>query len=308
MITRDVRSHNIPMTSASNSSDKPAITLSIAHAPSEIPAPARRARTVAIVVDVIRATTTLAVMLDRGVRRVWVARDVDAARAVRATLPSALLAGEVAAVAPPDFDCGNSPAEWGALPDSVIAGREVLFSTTNGARALHACRSDAAHGADGAGGAIFAGSLCNATAVSQAALTAARDLAADSDSSDSAAEILVVCSGRDGLPAEDDSLCAAWLIATLRILAERAEGAVVLNDAASAALDLLAPLVSARRIQVDAGRWLYERLRASKPARDVLDVDLGEDIVWCANLDASRAVPVVTGYDAARDLLIVEGA
>jgi hypothetical protein len=45
---------------------------------------------------------------------------------------------------------------------------------------------------------------------------------------------------------------------------------------------------------------------ASKPARDVLDVDLGGDIAWCAHLDATRAVPMVTVYDAARDLLIVE--
>ena len=206
-----------------SSANEPAITLSVAHYLDEIPQePARRARTVYVVVDVIRATTTLAVMFERDIRRVYVARDVAAARAARAALPGALVAGEVAAVPPPDFDHGNSPEEWGHLE---VAGREVLFSTTNGARALHASRG---------GGPIFAGALRNATAVSAAALAAARRLAADGDG----AGVLVVCSGRDGLPAEDDSLCAAWLLATLRDVAGREETAVALDGAATAALGL----------------------------------------------------------------------
>ena len=266
------------------------ITLSVAHHPDQIPQePERRARAVSIVVDVIRATTTLAVMFERGVRRVYVARDVASARAARSTLPGALVAGEVAAVAPPDFDHGNSPDEWGHLD---VAGREVLFSTTNGARALHASRG---------GGPILAGSLRNATAVSQAALAAARRLSEDGDG----ASVLVVCSGREGLPAEDDSLCAAWLIATLRAVAGREETAVALDDVAAAALDLLD---SPERPRMGDARWLYERLLTSRPAREVLDVDLGADIAWCADLDASQAVPTVTGYDQARDLLIVERA
>lgn len=276
-----------------SSASEATITLSIAHTPAEIPGdPERRARTVSIVVDVIRATTTLAVMFERGVRRVWVARDVEAARAARATLPGALVAGEVAAVAPPDFDCGNSPEEWGHLPEEVVAGCEVLFSTTNGARALHACRG---------GGAIFAGSLRNATVASRAALAALR-LAADGGSG----EVLVVCSGRDGLPAEDDSLCAAWLLATLQAVARQERTPINLDDAARAALDTLGAPDRFERPRQESTRWLYERLVSSKPARDVLDVGLGVDIVWCADLDASQAVPTVTGYDTARDLLIVE--
>lgn len=267
-----------------------AITLSVAHYLDEMPQePERHARTVYVVVDVIRATTTLAVMFERDIRRVYVARDVNAARAMRASLPGALVAGEVAAAPPPDFDHGNSPEEWGHLE---VAGREVLFSTTNGARALHACRG---------GGPIFAGALRNATAVSAVALAAARPLAKDGDG----AGVLVVCSGRDGQPAVDDSLCAAWLLATLREVAGREETAVRLDGSATAALGLLD---TPERLGMGDARWLYERLLTSAPARDVLDVGLDADITWCADLDASQAVPTVTGYDAARDLLIVERA
>ena len=264
---------------------RPHITLSVAHSIDQIPqAPNLRERTVSIVIDVIRATTTLAVMVEQGARRVYVARDVAAARAAHPALAGALLAGEVDAVAPPGFDHGNSPEEWGRLD---LTGRDVLFSTTNGARALHASR----------GGPILAGSLRNASAVSGAALAEARRLG-------EGARILAVCSGRGGLPAEDDSLCAAWLIATLRAAAERQETPVALDGLASSALDLLA--TSSRQRQGDAV-WLYERLLASEPARDVLDAGLDADIAWCAALDASRAVPTVTGYDATLDLLIVEG-
>jgi 2-phosphosulfolactate phosphatase len=272
------------------SAREPAITLSVAHYPGQIPQEQEvRARTVYIVVDVIRATTTLAVMFERGVRRVYVARDVSEARAMRATLPGALVAGEVAATPPPDFDHGNSPEEWGHLE---VTGREVLYSTTNGARALHASRG---------GGPIFAGSLRNATAVSHAALAAARRLGAEG----AGAEVLVVCSGLGGQPAEDDSLCAAWLIATLRAVAAREETPAALDDAASAALGLLD---SPERRRMGDARWLYEQLLATAAARAVQDVGLGADIAWCAGLDASQAVPTVASYDPTRDLLIVERA
>lgn len=284
---RAIGGASVRMTSASDS----AITLSVAHIPAEIPAdPERRARTVYVVVDVIRATTTLTVMFERGVRRVWVARDVEAARAARDSLTGALVAGEVAAVAPSDFDCGNSPEEWGSLPEKIVAGRDILFSTTNGARALHASRG---------GGPIFAGSLRNATAVSRAALAAARGLVADG----AGAGVLVVCSGRENRPAEDDSLCAAWLIATLEEVAH-GEGTQVTPD--TAAQTARAMLAASEWGSQYAERWIYDRLAASEPARDVLDVGLGADLAWCAAVDASTAVPAVTGYDATRDLLIVE--
>lgn len=271
------------------------IILSVAHSFGEIAhEPARRAHTAYIVVDVIRATTTLAVIFERGVRRVYVARDVAAARRVRASLPDALLAGEVDAVPPPDFDHGNSPAEWGAL---TVAGREVLFSTTNGARALHAAVG---------GGPIFAGSLRNASAVCARALAAARRLGA---ADESAGEVCVVCSGLDGVAAPDDSLCAGWLIQTLRAEAARVGARATLGAGARRALALLARRrVAFMESDEDARAWLARALSATPAARGVLAVGLGADIVWCADVDASTAVPQVVGVDAARSLVVVEKA
>src|SRR5262245_22916596 len=120
-----------------------------------------QSRWVYIVVDVVRATTTLCLFFERGARRVLVAPSVAAARAARAQLGGDyLLAGEVGGARPSDFDLGNSPGE---LAEWDLSGRELVYATTNGTRALHACRS---------GQVIFAGSLRNARAAARAALAA----------------------------------------------------------------------------------------------------------------------------------------
>jgi 2-phosphosulfolactate phosphatase len=271
------------------------VTLSVAHCLAEIDLdPLRRAHTTYIVVDVIRATTTLAVMFEQGARRVLVARDVDGARRVRGSLPSALLAGEVNAVAPSDFDHGNSPDEWGRLD---LAGREILFSTTNGARGLHAAMG---------GGPVFAGALRNASAVCAAALSTARQLGAPPEHG----AVAIICSGLRDQPAPDDSLCAGWLIETLRAAAAQVGVAVALGAGTRQALEWL----DASRRTYDpegdspAQLWLANALAETPAARNVLEVGLGADIAWCADVDASTAVPMVAGEDIARALLAVERA
>ncbi|HET9109501.1 MAG TPA: 2-phosphosulfolactate phosphatase [Ktedonobacterales bacterium] len=275
------------------------MTLTVAHCFDEIDRdPAHRARTAYIVVDVIRATTTLAVMFEHGARRVLVARDVDAARAVRATQPHAILAGEVNAVAPPDFDHGNSPQEWSAVD---VADREILFSTSNGAHALHAALG---------GGPVFAGSLRNARAVCAAALAAVRQLATP----EQGGIVTVVCSGLGARPADDDSLCAGWLIQTLRDEARRDHVGAELGPGAQRALDLLA----AQRAAFSQGEgqgadiaprvWLAAAMRGTPAAQAVLAAGLGADLAWCANVDASTVVPMIAGEDVSRKLVIVERA
>lgn len=280
------------------------ITLSVAHCLGDIElTPRRRARTAAIVVDVIRATTTLAVMFEHGARRVLVARDVEQARQARASLPLAILAGEVNAVAPSDFDHGNSPAEWSQLSQARLADHEILFATTNGARGLHAAIG---------GGPVFAGSLRNASAVCSTALTAARQLARDGEPG----EVAIICSGLDAQPAPDDSLCAGWLIRTLQRLAQQSGVAVELGAGAQYALDLLAaqyrahgsPGADDSGMDADPRRWLEPALAETPAAHNIQRAGLGDDLAWCADVDASTAVPMIAGEDVALRLVIVEQA
>jgi len=240
--------------------------------------PNRRRSVVYVVVDVIRATTTLTVAFDRGCRRVLLAPDIETALERSQREPGRfLLGGERDGVAPPGFDFGNSPAEY-ARAD--LAGCELLFVTTNGTRALRACAG---------GSAVFAGSYRNAEAAAQATLQAAR--------SAEITDIVMVCAGRENQPAYDDTLCAGYLARAIATRLERMgygsemeSGARIAAELSDAALSSLTPL--------------RERLAESGAGRAVTRIGLEGDLDWCAALDESKAAPYVAGVEDG--LLVLE--
>ena len=91
-----------------------------------------------IVIDVIRATSTICQALAAGYERVFCAAEVEEARALRDALGEGVLGGERHAVRIPGFDLGNSPREY-----VEPLGETLILSTTNGTRAVVA----AAHAA-----------------------------------------------------------------------------------------------------------------------------------------------------------------
>ncbi len=259
---------------------------------------------VAMVIDVIRATTTLAVAFERGCARVLVAGDMPAARAFAAEHPGAyLLAGEVGGLRPPGFDFGNSPVE---LKAADLRGRELLFCTTNGTRALHACVGARA---------LLAGSLRNAQAVCRAALRLAMTAPAaqpappvahagepplaeaaseaHSQPGERGTRLVMVCSGRLGRPAVDDTLCAGVLLEYLAQLAPAAGFALTLRDGALLARTLAAGVSSP-----------FELLRASAAGQAVARIGLEADLALCAAADASQTVPLVVGTTPAGFLIL----
>jgi len=84
----------------------------------------------ALVVDVIRATTTAVAFFEAGAGEVWFAPGHPEALALKAR--GFLVAGETRGLRPEGFDLGNSPREALALD---LSGRRVVMSTTNGTRA-----------------------------------------------------------------------------------------------------------------------------------------------------------------------------
>lgn len=124
-----------------------------------------------IVVDVLRATTTIATLFSRGLADLLVCNDIQLARD-RALTDDRLLFGEVGGLPPTGFDYGNSPVEAGRL--DLSSRRAVLF-TTNGTAALCALAPR---------GLVLTGALANAAAVARAAETYGR--------------IVVVCAGNGG--------------------------------------------------------------------------------------------------------------
>src|SRR6478609_1530820 len=143
-----------------------------------------------IVVDVLRATSTIAQALASGYERVYCCREVDEARALRERLGEGLLGGERNAVRIEGFDVGASPREFLGEPRAPA----VIFSTTNGTRAILETASRADE--------VLLGSLLNLNAVAATARERGED-------------VLIVCAGFQGTFAIDDAYCAGRIVQML---------------------------------------------------------------------------------------------
>ena len=90
-----------------------------------------------VVIDVLRAFTTVAWMLARGAERILTVASRDQARRIRdEQLPQALLAGEQGGVPVPDFDLGNSPSD---LVARDLTGATIVLRTSAGTLGLARC-------------------------------------------------------------------------------------------------------------------------------------------------------------------------
>ena len=143
---------------------------------------------VAVVVDVLRATSTIVQALAVGYPRVVCCRSVATARELRA--PGRVLAGESACLRVPDFELGNSPVEMATVGRR---GEELVLATTNGSPAV----VEASRAAER----VLVGCLLNLSAVLAAVPAHAR--------------VAVICSGTNGRPALEDVYMAGRMVAAL---------------------------------------------------------------------------------------------
>jgi 2-phosphosulfolactate phosphatase len=165
---------------------------------------------VGIVVDVLRATSTIAQALASGYGRVLCCAEIEDARALRAELPDSLLGGERQAVRVEGFDVGASPREFLAARASTL-----ILSTTNGTRAILETAERC--------GRVLLGSLLNLSAVATATGNA---------------DVSIVCAGFQGGFALDDAYCAGRIARLARgDRTHAASAATLLADAFPAALD-----------------------------------------------------------------------
>ncbi len=210
----------------------------------------------AVVIDALRASTTLVTALASGCREVIPADTVERAMSTRRRIgpQGVLLCGERGGLKIQGFDLGNSPREY--LPD-IVAGKTLIFTSTNGSRAMVFVRG--CHLG-------LIGAFINAEAVVRRILSANTDVA-------------VVCSGRENALSIEDMACGGLIVS--RLLKSKPDAA--LNDAA-------------RTAQV-----LYERhahdllglLQTSDHGRRLVEIGFGDDLPFCARIDATDVVPVI---------------
>ncbi|MEO5510319.1 MAG: 2-phosphosulfolactate phosphatase [Longimicrobiales bacterium] len=213
----------------------------------------------AVVIDVLRATSTIVHALVNGAKHVLPVGTVAEAAMKKNELgrDTALLCGERGAEPIPGFDLGNAPAEFTA---EAVGGRMLVMTTTNGTPALVAT--------SGAKICLVA-ALLNVDAVARRIIEIGND-------------VTIVCAGREGRFALEDAVCAGVLVQRLRT-ARRVP--LQLDDGAHAALTL-----------ASRSRDMRATLRRSAAGRALRELGRGDDVTFCAQVDLHDAVPVFEQY------------
>ena len=214
----------------------------------------------AVLIDVLRASTTMTVAIHNGARAVVPVASTEEAMRIANSLgrEEVLLCGERGGVRIEGFDLGNSPAEF--APD-IVRGRTIIMTTTNGTRTLK--RMTQAN-------AVFVAAFINLT-------PAARALASTDG------EPLIVCAGREGRVGVEDALCAGMLLDKWLTRRRKKPEKTELGDGAIASLAL-----ARAHAPVDA-----EFLQRTAAGRALEQVGLGSDLELCAQIDKVKEVPVL---------------
>jgi len=228
------------------------VRLDVAFTPAEV----RGAigKRVVVVIDVLRATTTIVHALVNGARNVLPVAGVDEAvrKADELGRGDVLLCGERDAVKISGFQLGNSPLEFTA---ERVADKTLVMTTTNGTAAILA--------ASGAS-AIYVGALVNASAVANRV-------------ADSGSDALLLCAGREGEFALEDAICAGRIARRIELRV----GALTGNDGLRAAM-VMATRAPTSRV-----------LSRTSAGRRIVEIGNGEDIAFCAHEDLYDVVPVL---------------
>lgn len=219
---------------------------------------------IAVVIDVLRATSVMATALDAGATEVITCRDVSLAREIlNDQQPQALLCGERNCVAIPGFDLGNSPAEY---TPAIVGGRTLILTTTNGTAAIETATSAAV---------IVAASFLN--------LSAIVDSIAGSDS------VNLICAGTDGCVSNEDVLLAGLILTRC----ESRYQATIEGDSSVLARRLWHSYFRASE-HADA-ETITNALRETRGGRNLVRVGFQNDIELCSKLDAVSVVPRIHG-------------
>jgi 2-phosphosulfolactate phosphatase len=203
-----------------------------------------------VVVDVVRATTTLVEALANGARGIYATASTEEAVRLAHSLgrEDALLCGERKGSKVPGFDLGNSPREF---TRAAVEGKRLVMSTTNGTRAL----VKGQHGAR-----LLACAFTNLTAVARAVEGADR--------------VVLLCAGREGRFSLDDALCAGHLV---RIV--QGDRDLAMNDASQAAAAWAGFRKPTRKL-----------LETTEGGRALVEIGLGDDLDVCAEVDRHQIV------------------
>jgi 2-phosphosulfolactate phosphatase len=224
--------------------------------PGQVDEIALRDKTV-VVIDVLRSSTTIAAALSNGAREIIPVASLE--RAVNVSVgqgDSMLRGGERNGKMIEGFALGNSPREY---TEDRVKGKGILFTTTNGTLAIEKSRF--------AKGLVVCG-FVNMSRV----VTWISELEGD---------VVVLCSGRNGMFSLEDTVCAGML---LRNVVDKGVD-VELSDGANAAISLFKSF----------GRNLLKMLKGSEHGRYLISIGFEDDLPVCAAVDTIPVLPQLVG-------------
>lgn len=221
--------------------------------------PANLRDTVVIVIDVLRATTTIAYALEHGARSIIPCEQPEEALAVRDRLGAdhVVLGGERDSVRIPGFDLDNSPMSY---TSESVQDKMVAFTTTNGTRALRRAMQAFPR-------AVVCGAFANLSAVVQRLLLM------------SPPNVLLACAGSEGSIALEDLLLAG-------AIADRLTAAV-------AGVELSDGCKAAAFAYGTAEKDLTASIGAGEHAKTLVRAGFAGDIALAAHVDTVTVVPIV---------------
>lgn len=207
-----------------------------------------------VVIDVLRAASTIVTALSHGARAFVPVPDMEAASrlAMNRDADSQLLGGERFGTKIDGFDLGNSPLEY--TPE-VVGSRAIIFKTTNGTGAILKGR-----GARN----LYVASFLNVQAVVDRLVADQLDVA-------------IICAGWRGLTSFEDTLCAGMIV-------DRLCQAVELDT-------LPDPARIARRLYLIAAEHLEAEIASSDHARRLVSMGHEADVHYCSQVDLLSVVP-----------------
>ena len=221
---------------------------------------------VAVVIDVLRATSVMTKAIAVGAETVITCQEIDEARALADDMPQRpLLCGERECKPIDGFDCGNSPAEYSA---STVTDRTLVLTTTNGTRAIAAAQPARQ---------MLIGSFLNLSALVRRVK--------------SVEYLHLVCAGTNGEVTAEDTLLAGAIIDQLMQKQHKSDSKTVelCGDDAILAHQLWKQWCPSTGLPTTDA--LVDCLAKSRGGRNLIDVGYESDLRLCAQLDSTPIVP-----------------
>ena len=211
-----------------------------------------------VVIDVLRATSVIITALENGAKQIYPVLSVEEAEELAGKFATGtyLLCGERDTQKIEGFDLGNSPLEF---RQDKVAGKTLIITTSNGTKALDACRDSEK---------VYIGAFLNARAVAEKVKEKK--------------EGVLVCSGTAGRFSLDDGLCAAMIIEEL------AKSVPVHPD------DLGLALI---KVWQSVNGNLQKLLKDSFHLNYLLKKGFNADVDYCLQKNSTSVVPVFSGRE-----------